>query len=75
MPTYVFVGRNQLNQQVRGERTAASREQLESLLRREQVTLLSVQEKKPGHCPSQTGRWKRQLEGAGHLHTSVFRDD
>ncbi|MGQ9897443.1 MAG: type II secretion system F family protein [Acidobacteriota bacterium] len=45
MPTYVFVGRNQLNQQVRGERTAASREQLESLLRREQVTLLSVQEK------------------------------
>ncbi len=45
MPTYVFVGRNQLNQQVRGERTAASREQLESLLRREQVTILSVQEK------------------------------
>ncbi len=45
MPTYVFVGRNQLNQQVRGERTAANREQLESMLRREQVTVLSVQEK------------------------------
>jgi type IV pilus assembly protein PilC len=45
MPTYVFVGRNQLNQQVRGERTAANREQLESMLRREQVTILSVQEK------------------------------
>ncbi len=45
MPTYVFVGRNQLNQQVRGERAAASREQLEALLRREQVTVVSVQEK------------------------------
>ncbi len=45
MPTYVFIGRNQLNQQVRGERTAANREQLESMLRREQVTVLSVQEK------------------------------
>ncbi|MFQ3580442.1 MAG: type II secretion system F family protein [Chloracidobacterium sp.] len=45
MPTYVFTGRNQLNQQVRGERTAASREQLEALLRREQVTVVSVQEK------------------------------
>lgn len=55
MPTYVFVGRNQLNQQVRGERTAASREQLESLLRREQVTLLSVQESRDIALPKLVG--------------------
>ncbi len=37
MPTYAYVGRNQFNQEVRGELTAASREQLESLLRRHKL--------------------------------------
>jgi type IV pilus assembly protein PilC len=45
MPTYVYTGRNQMNQAVRGERSAQNREQLESMLRKEQVTLLSVKEK------------------------------
>jgi len=45
MPTYAYVGRNQFNQEVRGELTAASREQLESLLRRQQITLLNAREK------------------------------
>lgn len=45
MPTYVYTGRNQMNQAVRGERSAQNRDQLESMLRKEQVTLLSVKEK------------------------------
>lgn len=45
MPTYVYTGRNQMNQAVRGERSAQNRDQLETMLRKEQVTLLSVKEK------------------------------
>jgi type IV pilus assembly protein PilC len=45
MPTYVFKGRNRLNEIVVGERVADNREALRSLLRREQVTLTSVKEK------------------------------
>src|SRR4026208_435 len=45
MPTYVFKGRNRLNEIVVGERVADNREALCSILRREQVTLTSVKEK------------------------------
>jgi type IV pilus assembly protein PilC len=45
MPTYVFKGRNRLNEIVVGERVADTREALRSILRREQVTLTSVKEK------------------------------
>jgi type IV pilus assembly protein PilC len=45
MPTYVFKGRNRLNEVVVGERVADNREALRQLLRREQVTLTSVKEK------------------------------
>src|SRR6201999_806827 len=45
MPTYVFKGRNRLNEIVVGERVADNREALGALLRREQVTLTSVKEK------------------------------
>jgi type IV pilus assembly protein PilC len=45
MPTYVFKGRNRLNETVAGERVADNREALRLLLRREQVTLTSVKEK------------------------------
>jgi type IV pilus assembly protein PilC len=45
MPTYVFKGRNRLNEIVVGERVADNREALRALLRREQVTLTSVKEK------------------------------
>jgi type IV pilus assembly protein PilC len=47
MPTYTYKVRNQMNQVVPGERVAPSREQLENLLRREQMTLVpgSVKEK------------------------------
>jgi type IV pilus assembly protein PilC len=45
MPTYVFKGRNRLNEIVVGERVAASRSVLETMLRREQVILTSAREK------------------------------
>src|SRR3989442_1721619 len=45
MPTYVFKGRNRLNEVVIGERVADNREALRQILRREQVTLTSVKEK------------------------------
>jgi type IV pilus assembly protein PilC len=45
MPTYVFKGRNRLNEIIVGERVAENREALRQILRREQVTLTSVKEK------------------------------
>ncbi|MFL6274350.1 MAG: type II secretion system F family protein [Blastocatellia bacterium] len=45
MPTYVYKGRNRLNEIVVGERVAADRSALESMLRREQVILTSAREK------------------------------
>src|SRR5467141_2063706 len=45
MPTYVFKGRNKLNETVVGERVADNREALRQILRREQVTITAVKEK------------------------------
>jgi type IV pilus assembly protein PilC len=45
MPTYVYKGRNRLNEIVVGERVAADRAALESMLRREQIILTSAREK------------------------------
>ncbi|MEK6336343.1 MAG: type II secretion system F family protein [Acidobacteriota bacterium] len=45
MPTYVFKGRNRMNESVMGERVADNREALGQMLRREQVTLTSAKEK------------------------------
>jgi type IV pilus assembly protein PilC len=45
MPTFVYKGRNRLNEMVSGEREAASQDELRSLLRREQVVLTQASEK------------------------------
>src|SRR6267143_804259 len=45
MPTYVFKGRNKLNEIIVGERVADNRDALRQILRREQVTLTSIKEK------------------------------
>ena len=45
MPTFVFKGRNKLNENVVGERVADNREALRQILRKEQVILTSVREK------------------------------
>ena len=45
MPTYVFKGRNKLNEIVTGERVADNRDALRTILRKEQVTITAVKEK------------------------------
>lgn len=45
MPTYVFKGRNRLNEMVSGEKVAASQDELRSLLRREQIVVTQASEK------------------------------
>src|ERR1041385_8210284 len=45
MPTYVFKGRNKLNEIIVGERVADNRDALRQILRREQEQLTSVKEK------------------------------
>jgi type IV pilus assembly protein PilC len=45
MPTYVYKGRNRLNEIVVGERVAADRATLEAMLRREQIILTNAREK------------------------------
>lgn len=59
MPTYVFKGRNALNETITGERAAESQEVLRQLLRREQVTLISAKEKgREIRIPKISGRKK-----------------
>jgi type IV pilus assembly protein PilC len=45
MPTYVFKGRNRLNELIAGERDAATQDELRALLRREQIILTQASEK------------------------------
>ncbi len=45
MPTFVFKGRNRLNELIAGEREAATQDELRSLLRREQIVLTQASEK------------------------------
>src|ERR1044072_8738718 len=59
MPTYVFKGRNRMNESVMGERVADNREALGQMLRREQVTLTSAKEKgRETGTPKRAGRRK-----------------
>lgn len=45
MPTFVYKGRNRLNQLVTGEREARDTSELRAILRREQITLMQASEK------------------------------
>ncbi|MCS6874423.1 MAG: type II secretion system F family protein [Pyrinomonadaceae bacterium] len=45
MPTFVYKGRNRLNQVVTGEREARDTSELRAILRREQITLVQASEK------------------------------
>jgi type IV pilus assembly protein PilC len=45
MPTFVFKGRNRLNELIAGERDAATQDELRALLRREQIVLTQASEK------------------------------
>ncbi|MFN3330584.1 MAG: type II secretion system F family protein, partial [Pyrinomonadaceae bacterium] len=45
MPTYVYKGRNRLNELVTGEREARDQNELRAILRREQIIVTQVSEK------------------------------
>ncbi len=45
MPTFVFKGRNRLNELIAGERDAATQDELRALLRREQIVMTQASEK------------------------------
>ena len=59
MPTYAFKGRNRLNEMVSGEKTAASQEELRSLLRREQIVMTQASEKGREFSLPKIGRKKK----------------
>lgn len=45
MPTYVFKGRNRLNEMIAGEKVAATQDELRDMLRREQIVMTQASEK------------------------------
>jgi type IV pilus assembly protein PilC len=59
MPTFVFKGRNRLNEMVSGEREAASQDELRALLRREQIVLTQASEKGREIAIPKLGRSKK----------------
>lgn len=59
MPTYVFKGRNRLNEVVSGEREASSQDELRALLRREQIVLTQASEKGREIAIPKIGRSKK----------------
>ncbi len=59
MPTFVFKGRNRLNEMIAGEREAATQDELRALLRREQVVLTQATEKGREIAIPKLGRRKK----------------
>jgi type IV pilus assembly protein PilC len=59
MPTFVYKGRNRLNELVQGERDANNQEELRSLLRREQIVLTQASEKGRDISIPKLGRRKK----------------
>ena len=59
MPTFVFKGRNRLNEMVSGERNAASQDELRALLRREQIVMTQASEKGREIAIPKLGRSKK----------------
>lgn len=59
MPTFVFKGRNRLNEMVSGEREAASQDELRTLLRREQIVMTQASEKGREIALPKLGRGKK----------------
>jgi len=59
MPTFVFKGRNRLNELIAGEREAATQDELRALLRREQIVLTQANEKGREIAIPKLGRRKK----------------
>jgi type IV pilus assembly protein PilC len=59
MPTFVYKGRNRLNEMVSGEREADNQEVLRMLLRREQIVMTSASEKGASFSLPKLGKRKK----------------
>jgi type IV pilus assembly protein PilC len=59
MPTYLFKGRNRLNETVGGERVAANLEALRQILRKERIMITSVKDKEREFSIPKLGRRKK----------------
>src|SRR5215211_6065898 len=59
MPTYVYKGRNRLNEMISGEKEAASQDELRQLLRREQIVMTQASEKGREISIPKLGRGKK----------------
>jgi type IV pilus assembly protein PilC len=59
MPTFVYKGRNRLNELVQGERDANNQEELRGLLRREQIVMTQASEKGRDISIPKLGRRKK----------------
>src|SRR5688572_317442 len=59
MPTFVYKGRNRLNELIAGEREAATQDELRALLRREQIVLTQASEKGREIAIPKIGRRKK----------------
>jgi len=65
MPTFVYKGRNRLNELVSGEREAANQDELRALLRREQIVMTQASDK--GRVVSIPKLGRRKKVGAKEL--------
>jgi type IV pilus assembly protein PilC len=68
MPTFVYKGRNRLNELVAGEKEAASQDELRALLRRDQIVMTQASEKGKVVSIPKLGRRKK----AGAKELAVF---
>jgi type IV pilus assembly protein PilC len=72
MPTFVFKGRNRLNEMVSGEREAASQDDLRALLRREQIVMTQASEKGREIALPKLGRGKKVKSAELAIFTRQF---
>jgi type IV pilus assembly protein PilC len=72
MPTYVFKGRNRLNEMISGEKDAANQDELRALLRRDQIILTQASEKGREFAIPKLGRSKKVKAGELAVFTRQF---
>lgn len=72
MPTFVFKGRNRLNEMISGEREAANQDELRALLRREQIVMTTASEKGREISIPKLGRNKKVKAGELAVFTRQF---
>ncbi len=74
MPVFTYKGTNRSGGSVAGEMSASNKNELQSLLRRQQITRHEDVGEGQGIQHAHLRR-KRQSEGTGHLHAAILGDD